>query len=121
MVAVQFHLDAIFHIAVLCELSHRGNADLPYHLAAGLGGSVGGDQQFPGASTLFGPFRDYWRMAKFPAWALAYSPGLAIAATYFTTAASGHAMTRLLAGPAPGDDLARRSWAAAYKRMRRPH
>ncbi len=70
---------------------------------------------FLGALTLFGPFRDYWWMAKFPAWgayAPGMAPGLAIAATYFTTVASGHAMMRLLAGPARGDQLARRSWAA---------
>jgi hypothetical protein len=67
---------------------------------------------FLGTLTLFGPFRDYWWMAKFPAWGT-YAPGLAIAATYFATVVSGHAVMRLVAGPARGDRLARRPRAAA--------
>jgi hypothetical protein len=62
-----------------------------------------------GALAAFGPFRDYWWMAKFPEWgtyAAGVAPGLAIAATYVTTVAAGHAVMRLVAGPASDDRLA---------------
>lgn len=63
-----------------------------------------------GALAVFGPFRDYWWMAKFPEWgtySAGIAPGLAIAATYVTTVATGHAVMRLVAGPARDDRLAR--------------
>jgi hypothetical protein len=69
-----------------------------------------------GALTVFGPFRDYWWMAKFPEWgtyATGMAPGLAISANYFATVAAGHAVMRLMAGPARNDRLARLPWVPA--------
>ena len=71
---------------------------------------------FLGALTVFGPFRDYWWMAKFPEWgtyATGVAPGLAISATYFATVTAGHAVMRLVAGPARNDRLARLPWEPA--------
>jgi hypothetical protein len=68
------------------------------------------------ALTVIGPIRDYWWMAKFPEWgtyAAGAAPGLAIAATYVTMVALGHAVMRLVAGPAREDQLARRPWTGA--------
>ena len=64
---------------------------------------------------IVGPLRDY-RIAKtFPEW-IVFGPGvapvLAVAATYVGTVALGHALMRLVAGPAGGDPLARRPESA---------
>jgi hypothetical protein len=67
---------------------------------------------FLGALAAFGPFRDYWWMAKFLEWgtyAVGVAPGLAISATYFATVAAGHAVMRLVAEPAVDDRLAPRT------------
>ena len=65
---------------------------------------------------VLGPIRDYQYMARFPEWG-AYAPGvapvLAISATYVLLVVVGHAVMRLVAGPAREDRLARRPWAAA--------
>jgi hypothetical protein len=62
---------------------------------------------------IIGPPRDYWYMARFPEWGY-YSPGmapiLAISATYVLMIVLGHAVMRLIAGPAGADPLARRPW-----------
>jgi hypothetical protein len=65
-----------------------------------------------GALAAFGPFRDYWWMAKFPEWgtyAAGVAPGLAIAATYVTSVALGHGVMRLIAGASCDDPLAPRN------------
>jgi hypothetical protein len=67
-------------------------------------------------AAIIGPPRDYWYMARFPEWG-AYAPGvapvLAISATYVLLLVVGHAVMRLVAGPARDDQLARRPWEAA--------
>jgi hypothetical protein len=73
---------------------------------------------FFGALAIIGPPRDYWALAKFPEWGT-YAPGaapaVAIAATYFTMVAFGHAAMRLVAGPAGDDRLAR--WRQRIERV----
>jgi hypothetical protein len=65
---------------------------------------------------VIGPPRDYLYAAKYPEW-MVFAPGVAPvfadAATYVCIVALGHAVMRLLAGPARGDRLARRPWEAA--------
>jgi hypothetical protein len=60
---------------------------------------------------IIGPPRDYLIAATFPAW-MVFAPGiapiLADAATYVGIVALGHAVMRLIAGPAREDRLARR-------------
>jgi hypothetical protein len=67
-------------------------------------------------AAVIGPPRDYWYMKHFPEWG-AYAPGvapvLAISATYVLFILVGHAVMRLVAGPARADRLARRPWEAA--------
>jgi hypothetical protein len=67
-------------------------------------------------AAVLGPVRDYQYMERFPEWG-AYAPGLApvlaISATYVLLGSVGHAVMRLLAGPARGSPLARRPWEAA--------
>jgi hypothetical protein len=69
-------------------------------------------------AAVVGPPRDYWYMAKFPAWG-AYGPGvapiLAIAAIYVVMVVLGHAVMRLVAGPDRGSSLARWPWETAEK------
>ena len=64
-----------------------------------------------GAAAIIGPPRDYLIAAKFPEW-MVFAPGvapvLADAATYVAIVALGHAVMRLVAGPASEDQLARR-------------
>jgi len=67
------------------------------------------------AIAVVGPLRDY-RIAKiFPEW-IVFGPGvapvLAVAATYVGIVALGHAVMRLVAGPAGSDPLARPRAAA---------
>jgi hypothetical protein len=66
---------------------------------------------FLGVVTIIGPPRDYLIAATFPRW-MVFAPGvipiLADAATYAGMVALGHAMMRFIAGPASGDQLARR-------------
>jgi hypothetical protein len=65
---------------------------------------------------VIGPPRDYLIAAKYPEW-MVFAPGVAPvfadAATYVCIVALGHAVMRLVAGPARGDRLARRPWEAA--------
>lgn len=63
------------------------------------------------AVAFIGPPRDYLIAATFPEWmvfAQGVSPILADAATYVGFVALGHAVMRLVAGPALDDQLARR-------------
>ena len=64
---------------------------------------------------VIGPPRDYLFVATYPEW-MGFSPGaapvLADAATYVGIVALGHAVMRLVAGPARGDRLARRPLTA---------
>ena len=61
-----------------------------------------------GAVALVGPPRDYLFAATFPEW-IVFAPGIApvlgVAATYVGWVALGHAVMRLVAGPARGDRL----------------
>jgi hypothetical protein len=60
--------------------------------------------------TIIGPPRDYWIVAMFPAW-MTFAPGiapiLADAAIYALLVLVGHAVMRIVVGPAQGDSLAR--------------
>ncbi len=66
---------------------------------------------FVGAAAVVGPPRDYLVAATYPAW-MVFSPGvapvLAVAATYVGMLVLGHAVMRLVAGPARDDRLASR-------------
>ena len=70
---------------------------------------------FVGAAAVIGPPRDYLFAAKYPEW-MVFAPGaapfLADAVTYVGIVALGHAMMRLVAGPAREDQLARRPTTA---------
>ena len=70
---------------------------------------------FIGAVAVVGPPRDYLIAATFPEW-MVFAPGVAPivadAATYVGIVALGHAVMRLIAGPAREDRLARRPWTA---------
>ena len=61
-------------------------------------------------ATIIGPPRDYWIVAMFPAW-MTFAPGiapvLADAAIYALFFIVGHAVMRIVVGPAQGDSLAR--------------
>ena len=62
-----------------------------------------------------GPPRDYLYVAMYPAWgafAQGVAPVLADAATYVGLVALGHAVMRLVSGPALGSQLARQPSAA---------
>ncbi|MEO6059182.1 MAG: hypothetical protein ABJB33_08120 [Gemmatimonadota bacterium] len=65
-----------------------------------------------GIVAVVGPARDYWIAATFPQW-MVFAPGilpiLADSATYVGILLLGHAVMRLVAGPALEDQLARRS------------
>lgn len=71
---------------------------------------------FIGIVAVIGPPRDYLIAAKFPKW-MVFAPGvipiLADAATYVGAVALGHALMRLIAGPANADQLARKHPKAA--------
>lgn len=66
-------------------------------------------------AAVIGPPRDYLIAAMYPEW-MVFAPGvapvLADSATYVGIVALGHAVMRLVAGPARGDRLARRPWPA---------
>jgi hypothetical protein len=68
------------------------------------------------AAAVLGPVRDYQYMERFPEWGT-YAPGvapaLAISATYVLLGIVGHAVMRLIAGPARGSPLARWPWEPA--------
>ena len=71
---------------------------------------------FIGVVTVIGPPRDYLIAAMFPKWmvfASGVAPILADAATYAGIVALGHAVMRMIAGPASEDRLVRRSRKAA--------
>ena len=63
------------------------------------------------AAAIIGPPRDYLYAAVFPEW-IVFAPGLAPvladSATYFGLVAVGHAVMRLVAGPAQADGLGHR-------------
>jgi hypothetical protein len=65
---------------------------------------------FVGIVAVIGPPRDYWYAMTFPKW-MVFSPGiapiLADSAAYVGIVLVGHAVMRLVAGPARGDRLAR--------------
>ena len=65
---------------------------------------------FIGIVGVIGPPRDYWYAAMFPEW-MVFAPGiapiLADSATYIAALILGHAVMRLVAGPAREDRLAR--------------
>lgn len=67
---------------------------------------------FTGIVTVIGPPRDYFIAATFPKW-MVFAPGvapiLADGAAYFGIVVLGHAVMRLIAGPARADRLARLS------------
>lgn len=67
-------------------------------------------------AAIFGPLRDYRYLERFPEWGT-YGPGvtpvLAVSGTYVLMGVMGHAVMRLIAGPARTDRLARRPWACA--------
>jgi hypothetical protein len=69
-----------------------------------------------GVVAIIGPPRDYLIAATFPEW-MVFAPGvapiIADAVTYVGIVALGHAMMRLIAGPAREDRLARRPAEAA--------
>jgi len=71
---------------------------------------------FIGSVTVIGPPRDYLIAATFPKW-MVFAPGvtpiLADAVTYVGMVAVGHAVMRLIAGPAIQDQLARTRLKAA--------
>ena len=63
------------------------------------------------AAAIIGPPRDYWFAATFPAWMVfsaGIAPVLADATVYALLVVVGHAVMRLIAGPAQGDSLAQR-------------
>jgi hypothetical protein len=63
-----------------------------------------------GIVAVIGPPRDYWYAATFPKWmvfASGIAPVLADSATYIAIVVVGHAVMRLVAGPARGDRLTR--------------
>jgi hypothetical protein len=67
-------------------------------------------------AALIGPPRDFLIARLYPAW-IVFTPGiapvLAVAATYVSVVALGHAVMWLVAGPALADPLARRPSRAA--------
>ena len=70
-----------------------------------------GPAVFIGIVAVIGPPRDYLIAALFPQW-IVFAPGvapiLAVSAAYVGMVAVGHVMMRRVAGPARGDQLARR-------------
>jgi hypothetical protein len=67
---------------------------------------------------IIGPPRDYWYMSKFPEWgyyAPGFAPVIAISLAYVTLIMVGHAVMRLVAGPANKDSLASMPWEAAKR------
>jgi hypothetical protein len=71
---------------------------------------------FLAAVAVVGPVRDYQIAAHFPQW-IVFGPGvapvLAVAVTYVGVVALGHAVMRLVAGPATADPLARQPQGAS--------
>src|SRR5262249_46951284 len=67
-------------------------------------------------AAVMGPIRDKSFVERFPEWG-SFAPGvapvLAISASYILFGVVGHGLMRLVAGPARGSPLARRSWEAA--------
>lgn len=64
-------------------------------------------------AAVLGPVRDYQYMKSFPEWG-SFGPGiapvLAVSAIYILFGVVGHAVMRLIAGPAEEDQLAHRPW-----------
>jgi hypothetical protein len=69
-------------------------------------------------AAVIGPPRDYWYMKRFPEWGH-YGPGiaplLAVSATYVLLGVIGHAVMRLIAGPARDDRLVQRPWESKQR------
>ena len=67
---------------------------------------------FVGIVAVIGPPRDYWYATTFPKW-MVFAPGiapiLADSVTYVGVVVVGHAVMRLVAGPARADRLARQA------------
>lgn len=67
-------------------------------------------------AAVIGPIRDKGFVERYPEWG-SFAPGvvpvLAISASYVLAGVMGHGVMRLVAGPARGSPLARRSWEAA--------
>jgi len=67
-------------------------------------------------AVVLGPVRDYSYMERFPEWG-SYAPGFApvlgVSTAYVVFGVLGHAVMRLIAGPAGADRLARRPWERA--------
>ncbi len=65
-----------------------------------------------------GPIRDCQYMQRFPEWG-SYGPGiapfLAVSAAYVTFGVLGHAVMRVVSGPATASRLARRPWETAER------
>jgi hypothetical protein len=77
---------------------------------------------FIGIVTIIGPPRDYLIAAMFPKWmvfARGVAPILADGATYADIVILGHAVMRLIAGPASEDRLARQPIEATNRRLQR--
>jgi hypothetical protein len=104
--------DTVLPGAVLPRFRRLVLTDLSHHLA---GFGWRGLAVFIGAVVIIGPPRDYLIAAMFPEW-MVFAPGvvpiLADAATYIGIVGLGHAVMRLIAGPARKDQLARRPWVA---------
>jgi hypothetical protein len=70
------------------------------------------------AAAVIGPLRDYQVAAIFPGW-ITFSPGIAPvfarATIYALLVVVGHAVMRIVSGPAQGDSLARRLSGAGKK------
>jgi len=59
---------------------------------------------------IIGPPRDYWYMSRFPDWgyyAPGFAPVIAISVSYVALVMVGHAVMRLVSGPARKDPLSR--------------
>jgi hypothetical protein len=68
------------------------------------------------AAAVIGPARDYQVAAMFPDWivfSLGIAPILAVAAIYVLLVVVGHAVMRMISGPARSDSFARRPWCRA--------
>jgi hypothetical protein len=82
---------------------------LTWRVARRFGGS--GLAVFTLAAAVIGPLRGYLVAAIFPDW-IAFSPGIApvfaVATIYALMVVVGHAVMRIVSGPAQGDSLARR-------------
>ena len=100
------HFDLLFWIGL--AVSSAPVYLITWRVARRFGG--GGLAVFTLAAAAIGPPRDYGIAALFPNW-IVFSPGiapvLAVATIYALLVVVGHAVMRLVAGPAQDDSLAR--------------